>query len=143
MSARDDGEAPRLDRLVQLVELLDEYEQLYVRFGDHPSSETGGSIDYESGLRMPGQSVNRLRPPTWWTRPPEDWLARQICQYAHLLERSPRHQGWIVRGTEVGHGPDDEPLLDDVEVVGRIGRALLDEAQLTYQRRFDQGRVSH
>jgi hypothetical protein len=137
-----DGEASRLDRLGQLVELLEGSEQLYVRFGKDPKTERGGSIDYESGLRMPGLSANRLRPPDWWTRPLEDWLARQICQYVHLLERSSEHQGWIVHGDVVGHGPDDEPLLCDVEVVGRVDRALLDEAKRTYRRRFDQGRVS-
>lgn len=143
MCAGDQEEAPRLDRLGQLVELLGRYEQLYVRFGNHPSGQQGGSIDYESGLRMPGLSANRLRPPDWWTRPLEDWLARQICQYVHLLDRSSEHEGWVVHGTEVGHGPDDEPLLSDVEVVGRVGRDLLDEADRTYRHRFDQGRVSH
>lgn len=143
MSAGDDGAAPRLDRLGQLAELLERYEQLYVRFGNDPRDETGGSVDYESGLRMPGLSANRLRPPNWWTRPLEDWLARQICQYVHLLDRSPEHQGWVVHGTVVAHGPDDEPLLGDVEVVGRVGQALLDEANRTYRRRFDRGRVSH
>lgn len=137
------ADAERLDGLAQLVDLLSTERNLYVRYGESPGSETRGSIDYESGLGMPGLSANRLQPQPWWTRPLEDWLARQICQYVHLIDRSPEHQGWIVRGTVIGQGPDDEPLLADVEVVARVSQRLLDEARHVYQVRFDPGRISH
>ncbi len=73
-----------------VVQTLDELCDLtapdaYVRFSKGPSDDRNStSRDYESGLDLPGLSVNPLQPEEWWTRPPEEWLARQICNYVHI-----------------------------------------------------------
>jgi hypothetical protein len=114
---------------------------LYVRYSRGPADDgDGGSIDTESGLELPGLSVNPLDPEPWWTRPVEDWLARQLCQYMHLRERNPERRAWLVRGEVVGRGPDCEPLLGSVEFVGELGQDVLAEASQRYRERFDAGR---
>lgn len=132
-----------LRRLSELAELVRADGELYVRFGPDPEEMPDGSVDYESGLRMPGLSVNPLAPQDWWTRPLEDWVARQVCQYVHLAERSSDHQGWVVRGRIAGHGPDTEPLLVDTTVVARLDGELVAEARHRYRERFDHGRTGH
>jgi hypothetical protein len=126
-----------------LVKDLSELEDLvrlggdvYVRYSKGYEADSGSqSTDTESGLTLPGLSVNPLSPEGWWTRPLKDWLARQICQYKHLGERQERH-AWVLTGTLVGRGPDCEPLLADVRPLGRLDPALLEEAEHVYQERF-------
>lgn len=132
-----------LRRLSELAELVRAEDGLYVRFGPNPDEEQDGSVDYESGLRMPGLSVNPLAPQAWWTRPLEDWLARQVCQYVHLAERSAQHAGWVVRGRIVGYGPDSEPLLTETTAVARLSGELVAEARHRYRERFHHGRTGH
>ena len=72
--------------------------------------------------------------------PLTDWLARQICQYAHLAERTASRTGWILTGRVVGRGPDDEPLLTDIEPVAWLGKDALDQAQSWYTEHFHVGR---
>jgi hypothetical protein len=130
-----------LDSLEDLADLVSGRPGLFVRFSDGPDSDASeASVDYESGLTLPGLSVNRLDSPRWWTRPLLDWLARQICQYLHLTERSHSHRGWVLTGTMVGRGPDDEPLLSDIEPVAWLGETLITAAQARYEDRFHPGR---
>lgn len=130
-----------LRHLDELADLVAAQPGLHVRYSKGPESDAdGGSIDTESGLELPGLSVNPLDPEAWWTRPVEDWLARQLCQYRHLAERNVDRFAWVLRGTEVGRGPDCEPLLADVEPVARLDERLLDEAEQRYRSRFDAGR---
>lgn len=113
----------------------------YVRYSKGPQHDLGeASIDTESGLELPGLSVNPLDPEPWWTRPTADWLARQLCQYKHLRDRNPKRKAWLVRGRLVGRGPDCEPLLDDVEFTAELSDELLVEAQRRYRERFEVGR---
>jgi hypothetical protein len=127
----------RLDELAQLVERIPELQLRYSEGPEHDSSES--STDTESGLELPGLSVNPLHPEPWWTRPLTDWLARQICQYEHLRKRNPDRIAWVLRGREVGRGPDCEPLIADFEAVATLDQQLLDEARTIYKRRFDSG----
>lgn len=46
----------------------------------------------------------------------------------------------MLRGREVGRGPDCEPLLADVQPVAILAAAVLDEAEAVYQSRFTAGR---
>ncbi len=113
----------------------------YVRYSKGPQHDLGeASVDTESGLELPGLSVNPLDPEPWWTRPTADWLARQLCQYKHLRDRNPERKAWLVRGRVVGRGPDCEPLLGDVEFAGELSDELLTEAEGRYRERFDVGR---
>jgi hypothetical protein len=114
---------------------------LYVRYSLGPEADSdGSSVDTESGLMLPGLSVNPLDPEPWWVRPRLDWLARQLCQYKQLRDRNPERVAWVVRGTEVGRGPDCEPLLVDVEFVAELSDELLTEAEQRYHQRFHAGK---
>ena len=130
-----------LESLDELVELVRSRPGLHVRYSEGIESDReGGSIDTESGLELPGLSVNPLDAEEWWTRPLADWLARQVCQYRHLSEKNPERFAWVLTGRQVGRGPDCEPLLADVEPVARLSDALLGEAEQRYNTRFDAGR---
>jgi hypothetical protein len=130
-----------LQTLDELVELVRSQPGLHVRYSEGLESDRdGGSIDTESGLEMPGLSVNPLDAEEWWTRPLADWLARQVCQYRHLSEKNPERFAWVLTGRLVGRGPDCEPLLAEVEPVARLSDGLLGEAEERYRSRFDAGR---
>ncbi len=149
--ARVDGEAdvvggsrglPEITTLERLARLVSERPGLHVRYSAGPEADAGSvSTDGESGLPLPGLSVNPLDPQPWWTRPLEDWLARQLCQYRHLENEGEERFAWVLRGRLVGRGPDSEPLLADVEPVARLAPSLLEEAERRYEERFERGRL--
>lgn len=114
--------------------------RVYVRYSEGPERDDRPSIDTESELELPGLSVNPLHAEPWWTRPFEDWLARQICQYQQLQEKNPDRFAWVLQGVEVGRGPDCEPLLRDVRPVARLDASVLSEAGERYRARFHAGR---
>ena len=127
--------------LSELAELVRGTPGLHVRYSKGPENDAEQkSIDTESGLELPGLSVNPLDPEPWWSRPLEDWLARQLCQYRHLAEQNPERFAWVLRGRETARGPDCEPLLTDVEPVASLGAPALREAERRYHRNFDAGR---
>lgn len=105
-------------------------EMLHLRVG-HPDDDLATpSTDHESGLVLPGLSVNPLSPPPWWTgRPLAWWVARQICAYAHLLDADRSRRCTVVVGTEVGRGPDNEPLLTGIRRVAVIDASAVEEAR--------------
>jgi hypothetical protein len=132
---------PRLHRLDELVPHA--RGNHYVRFSkgpDHDRNRT--SRDYESGLELPGLSVNPLRPEPWWTRPLEEWLARQLCNYVHLAEADDDRMAWILGGEVVGRGPDNEPLLRPWAAHAILARDVVEEAKALYRERFDVGKDS-
>ncbi|MGV2984627.1 DUF6098 family protein [Microbacterium sp. AGC85] len=134
-------ELVRLRALADLAHLVRERSGLHVRYSKGPAHDADQrSLDTESGLELPGLSVNPLDPEDWWTRPLEDWLARQLCQYRHLAEKNPERIAWVLRGAPAGRGPDCEPLLRDVEPVAVLGASLLEEAESRYRANFDAGR---
>lgn len=136
------------DRTLPRIADLDELTGLggtglYLRYSKGPDHDTGRvSIDYESDLKLPGLSVTVLDPPDWWTRPPQDWLARQVCKYANLNEENADLRPWVLRGRVVGHGPDHEPLIDEVEPVAWLADEVVRQARRRYEERFDVGRGS-
>jgi hypothetical protein len=133
-------EPTKLGSLAELEELLPHSAGLYIRYSEGLETDRmRGSIDTESGLELPGLSVNPLAPEAWWNRPLSDWLARQLCQYKDLKEKNPRRRAWVVSGRCVGRGPDCEPLLDDVVAVALLSDGLLEEAERLYGERFDAG----
>ena len=103
-----------------------ELGKAYIRYSEGPDRDVEESVDTESGLTLPGLSVNPLHPEDWWTRPIQDWLARQVCQYKELQEKNPDRFAWVLRGIEVGRGPDCEPLV----------RGLVER----YRERFEAGK---
>lgn len=125
--------------LEQLADTVRRYGRLYVRYSEGPVADRDASVDTESGLTLPGLSANPLHAQAWWTRELEDWLARQVCRYRDLREKNPDRFAWVLSGTEVGRGPDNEPLLRAVVPIARLEDALLDEAERRYESRFHAG----
>jgi len=131
------GEVRSLDELADAVRTR---SPLYVRYSEGPRHDANGrSVDFESGLELPGLSVNPLAPERWWTRPLNDWLARQLCQYQYLVQKQPERYPWILRGHVVARGPDNEPLLVDIEPIARLSDSVLREAEQRYRSNFDAG----
>lgn len=135
---------PTVRTLGGLAELVRHERGLYVRYSHGPDADADrASVDYESGLELPGLSVNPLDPEAWWTRPLAEWLARQLCNYVHLRdETGGQRRAWVLRGRVVARGPDNEPLIDDVEPVAWIDASVLEEAKSCYESRFARGRDS-
>lgn len=132
---------PTVTGLAELARLVRDHDRLYLRYSHGPDRDSSAvSKDYESGLELPGLSVTVLTPEKWWTRPLEDWLARQVRQYASLVEEDPERCGWVLQGRTAGHGPDHEPLLDQVRPVAYLSETVMEEALERYRRRFDAGR---
>ena len=126
-----------LDDLARLVRAL---APLYVRYSRGPEIDASEqSKDGESGLALPGLSVNPLSPESWWTRPLQHWLARQLMQYRHLQTRGGSEFAWVLAGDEVARGPDCEPLLAGVVPIADVTLELLDEADEVYAAVFDRG----
>lgn len=130
----------QLDHLEDLEALVACEPMLHIRYSEGPDDDAaGGSIDTESGLELPGLSVNPLTPEFWWTRPLGDWIARQLCQYKHLQENNPERFAWVLHGRQVGRGPDCEPLLVDIEPIAQLSSTLLAEAEQRYRENFNVG----
>lgn len=108
-----------LDDLAQLFESVGG-KDLYVRWSHGPDTDLqqGGtrpeaSRDGLTGVLLPGLSANPLRVEPWWgDRPITLWLARRLYDYRHLRElRGPGVRPWVLVGTEIARGPDNEPLV--------------------------------
>lgn len=128
-----------LTELHTLAELAERVgPDVYVRFSKGPDDDrTRRSEDYESGLELPGLSVNPLQPQPWWTRPVEEWLARQLCSYVHLAEEADDdRRAWVLRGEVVARGPDNEPLVGDYRPLAWLSDGLVNEAKDLYSERF-------
>lgn len=128
-----------LETLRDLADLVRSEHAIFVRYSEGPSRDQGCSVDTESGLTLPGISANPLHPEGWWTRPVEDWLARQVCQYRDLQEKNPHRFAWVLRGITVGRGPDCEPVLREVVPIARLSEALVEEAAARYRATFRAG----
>ncbi|GAA1519265.1 hypothetical protein GCM10009730_27430 [Streptomyces albidochromogenes] len=130
MSTPDD--LPVLRTLDELTRLVEGRERLYVRWSRGPAADLRAvsSRDDLTGVAMPGLSANCLDVEPWWRdRPVRVWVARRLHDYSHL----PREKGadvhpWALRGRETGRGPDNEPLVVDIEPVGRIDGRVIEEA---------------
>lgn len=133
---------PTLERLDDLAVLIEHGQTVYLRYSPGPIADASHpSTDHESGLLMPGLSVNPLVVPGWWSLPVTDWLARRICQYLRELEEGARP--WVLSGRVVDFGPDNEPLLDEVRPVAWLSGALVREAHQRYHERLNAGQATH
>lgn len=120
-----DGDAAtglrRIDHLAQLAAVVRACHGLHVRYTDGPDADARrSSVDTESGLELPGLSVNPL-------------------DAERLAEKDPQRIAWVLRGEHCGRGPDCEPLLREVEPIAVIGAHVLLEARERYERNFDAG----
>jgi len=125
---------PVLRSLTELAELVQRDERLFVRWSRGPEAdlrEAAGSTDDLTGVSMPGLSANPLDVEPWWQdRSTELWVARRLHDYSHLpREKGPGVRPWILFGREVGRGPDNEPLVRDVEPVAWIDEDVIAQAE--------------
>ncbi|OXS36580.1 DUF6098 family protein [Streptomyces sp. XY006] len=136
MSASDD--LPVVRTLDELAGLVDGHEGLYVRWSRGPETDLrdASSTDDLTGVSMPGLSANPLDVEDWWEdRPVRVWVARRLYDYAHLPhEKGPGVRPWVLAGKECARGPDNEPLVTDVDALGWIDQQVIDEAKAEVAR---------
>jgi hypothetical protein len=107
-------EMPHLGSLGEIVQLLDDHLNLYVRWSRGPDWDSeNSSCDELTGVRLPGLSANALAVEPWWQdRSLQLWVARRLYDYQHLRQqRGAGVRPWLLCGEEVGRGPDNEPLV--------------------------------
>jgi hypothetical protein len=136
MSAPD--ELPVVHTLDELTDLVDRHERIYVRWSRGPGTDLGAasSTDELTGVAMPGLSANPLDVEKWWEgRPLRLWVARRLYDYAHLPhEKGPGIRPWVLQGRETGRGPDNEPLVRDIEPLCWIDPEVIDAARSEVDR---------
>jgi hypothetical protein len=126
-----------LDGLVELVRGFDGGHDLYVRWSKGPADDLRhDDRDGLTGVPHPGLSATPLRIEPWWgSRSPRLWLARRLFDYRHLKElHGPGVRAWVLVGTEIGRGPDNEPLVAACRPVAWIDDAALDECEQVVTR---------
>ncbi|MFF8999971.1 DUF6098 family protein [Streptomyces achromogenes] len=139
MSAPDD--LPVVTTLADAARLVRCHQGLYVRWSKGPGTDLhkASSTDELTGVSMPGLSANPLDVEEWWDgRSVELWVARRLYDYAHLPhEKGPGVRPWVLRGRETGRGPDNEPLVADVEPLCWIAENVIEAArdEVTRQER--------
>ncbi|WP_128374553.1 DUF6098 family protein [Streptomyces cavernae] len=131
MTTADD--LPVLGSLGEVAALVERNPRLFVRWSHGPAADLGSaeSTDELTGVRMPGLSANPLGIEPWWEdRSPELWVARRLHDYSHLpRDKGPGVRPWVLLGRVVGRGPDNEPLVGDVEPVAWIDESVIEAAE--------------
>jgi hypothetical protein len=134
------GALPTVDHLDELVAWCgDDDAGLYVRWSRGPEVDLRDgprSRDGLTGVTLPGLSANPLRREPWWHgRSMRLWLARRLYDYQHLRElRGPGVRPWLLRGTEIARGPDNEPLVRCDEPLAWISDTVLTESRSLVDR---------
>lgn len=124
------AELTSLDDLVRIVADADGGRDLYIRWSRGPETDRGSvSRDGLTGVTLPALSASPLRVERWWgDRSPRLWVARRLHDYRHLRElRGPHVRPWVLRGTEVARGPDNEPLVEVQEPIAWVREDVLSE----------------
>ncbi|MFI1714615.1 DUF6098 family protein [Streptomyces sp. NPDC053513] len=129
---------PSIDSLDELAEFLARDRGLYVRWSRGPGVDLPGvsSRDDLTGVPLPGLSASSLDVEPWWgERPLHTWAARRLYDYSHLPRvKDPEVRPWLLRGREVGRGPDNEPLVTEVCPLGWIRDRVIEEAASEVER---------
>lgn len=122
---------PPLPTITSLAELAGHIgDDVYVRWSKGPDADAAStSRDSLTGVELPGLSASPLGVEPWWgDRSRELWVARRLFDYRHLRElRGADVRAWVLRGTEVGRGPDNEPLVHCTEPLAWVGDGALRE----------------
>ncbi|MFF8031523.1 MULTISPECIES: DUF6098 family protein [unclassified Streptomyces] len=123
---------PTLASLDEVADLVTRRRGLYVRWSRGPQCDlpTVTSTDDLTGMKLPGLSATPLDIEDWWgQRSAHVWVARRLYDYCHLPRvKDSRTRPWILHGRETARGPDNEPLVTDVEPIGWVARHVIDEA---------------
>ncbi|NYV74243.1 DUF6098 family protein [Streptomyces sp. UH6] len=140
-SAERDG-LPVLHTLDALAALLERHDGLYLRWSKGPDVDLArsSSKDELTGIPMPGLSANPLDVERWWEdRPLLLWAARRVYDYEHLpREKGPQVRPWVLKGTEAGRGPDNEPLVVDVEPLCWVGDEVIEASRAEVARHREE-----
>ncbi|GAA3635536.1 hypothetical protein GCM10022267_22690 [Lentzea roselyniae] len=123
-------ELPTITDLAELVGLLG--DDVYVRWSKGPDADAAStSRDSLTGVELPGLSASPLRVEPWWgDRSRKLWVARRLFDYRHLRDlRGPDVRAWVLRGAEVGRGPDNEPLVRCLEALAWVADSALSECE--------------
>ncbi|MEV7157796.1 DUF6098 family protein [Streptomyces misionensis] len=136
MSASDD--LPTVSTLAEAAELVARHRGLYVRWSKGPGVDlrSASSIDELTGVPMPGLSANSLDVEEWWgDRSLQLWTARRLYDYAHLPhDKGPGVRPWVLTGREIARGPDNEPLVTEVEPLCWIADEVIEAARAEVSR---------
>lgn len=132
-----------LDELVRLVEREHAAGRaVYVRYSRGPAldGKRGVSLNHQTGQREAGLSVNGLTEHSdlWGVNghTATEYVATAIYEYVYLLMQGGRGTyPWLLTGTEVARGSDNEPLVQDWQPVARVAPAVLDEARAEIEAR--------
>ncbi|GAA2458352.1 DUF6098 family protein [Streptomyces glaucus] len=123
---------PTFAGLDELARLVTGRRGLYVRWSRGPERDLPDvtSTDDLTGVKLPGLSATPLDVEEWWgERPVRVWVARRLYDYCHLPRvKDPRTRPWVLHGSETARGPDNEPLVTDVEPLGWIADHVIEEA---------------
>jgi hypothetical protein len=122
------GRLPTITSLAELTGFIG--EDVYLRWSKGPEADAAStSRDSLTGVELPGLSASPLRVEPWWDdRSRELWVARRLFDYRHLRDlRGPDVRAWVLRGTEVGRGPDNEPLVRCLEPLAWVADSALEE----------------
>lgn len=115
-----------MDELVALVEgLRVEGKRAFVRWSKSPVADCrrGASTNWQTGRDEAGLSCNPLTPESWWLangRTAAGWVEMQVRDYSYMRFQNPGARAWVLTGTEVGRGSDNEPLVADAAPVAWI-----------------------
>jgi len=131
MTSRTDFELPVISSLRDLVDLVQRHgRDVYVRWSNGPDADRGSqSRDDLTGVELPGLSASALAVENWWKgRSLETWVARRLYDYRHLRERRGARP-WILLGTEVGRGPDNEPLVQCERPLAWVAEDVIESSE--------------
>ncbi|MEU1377414.1 DUF6098 family protein [Streptomyces triculaminicus] len=132
------GDLATLHSLEEVADRIRRERRLYVRWSLGPGVDLSAtsSRDELTGVPLPGLSASPLDVESWWEdRPLRIWAARRLYDYCHLPRtRSGHVRPWLLRGRECGRGPDNEPLVNDVEPLAWIDPRVIDEATREIER---------
>ena len=125
------ADLPTLHTLDELAALLAGRDDLYVRWSLGPDVDAEAtSRDDLTGVTLPGLSANPLAVEEWWQgRSQRLWVARRLYDYRHLRDvRGPGVRPWVLSGTEVARGPDNEPLVRCEQPIAWLDEGVVAEA---------------
>jgi hypothetical protein len=121
---------PSIESLDDFADLIARADQLYLRWSRGPAVDEGrASCDDLTGAPLDGLSATPLAVEEWWgDRPLRLWAARRIYDYRHLPEIRGPVRPWVLRGREIGRGPDNEPLVECLEPLAWIAAEVVHDA---------------